>query len=532
MFEIKLFSSCKNKFSLLSYFMLFSRQSLFASTALFFMASSSFLSSVCAMEGGPDDSRPCSVSPKNVNDNIEDSEPSVSNNLPKRNLPSLKHFTADVLTEAMEEKGNQVSEAMKLISYLSNIDAPDETLTLLKKAYKIVLVNLVKNLISNSEEKKKAIATLDVESDSHGIIIQAMHTCYEQNGGDSLRDFLEVFKDYPNILKNMKLALRNERFNYDYNFNNPLISSVVVHSNANPIPFSETIQKLFLLPQGRILDVEIYFHKDEAHFPRETINQILSLPNLGKLGLRGDGHIISDVRPLESGFPRIVSQLGNWQLLYHLEIEGHRLTAESIKAINRVSNLRNLTLSYCTFEGKPVFLHFSHLQTLNISHTPIMDESLISLMRGTSLQRLSLLCSFNFTGSFLRHSTELPNLTQLNLSHTPVTDKFVSELGKIHSLRDINLSHTDITGSCLPNLAELPNLRKLNLSHTPVTDKCVSVFENASKLETLNLCKTKVTDVSILEKVDFCKGEDEKNEIFLFRRPSAKVKAKARKAEN
>ena len=60
---------------------------------------------------------------------------------------------------------------------------------------------------------------------------------------------------------------------------------------------------------------------------------------------------------------------------------------------------------------------------------------------------------------------EHPDLTRLNLMRNPITDKCLIHLGRMKSLRELNLSQTDTNIVSVLNLAlDLPVLQTLTIS--------------------------------------------------------------------
>jgi len=110
----------------------------------------------------------------------------------------------------------------------------------------------------------------------------------------------------------------------------------------------------------------------------------------------------------------------------------------------------------------------------------------------------------------LEHLRGLPNLTELNLSDTTVTDAELMHLEQLTKLEILELGFTKVTDAGLGHLKRLTNLTDLDLSCTEVTNAGLVDLGQLTKLEVLNLGATVITDAGLehlegltnLEKLD------------------------------
>lgn len=106
------------------------------------------------------------------------------------------------------------------------------------------------------------------------------------------------------------------------------------------------------------------------------------------------------------------------------------------------------------------------------------------------------------TDDSLVHLTQLKKLKKLRLSRTAVSDAGMNALAKCESLEDIDLSQTKIGDFGLWELRALPRLKRLNLYLTFVSDTGLDSFgerdnRSAKKIVWLNLDKCPITDKGI-----------------------------------
>jgi len=106
------------------------------------------------------------------------------------------------------------------------------------------------------------------------------------------------------------------------------------------------------------------------------------------------------------------------------------------------------------------------------------------------------------TDAGLVNLTQLKKLRKIRLSKTAITDSGMSDLAKCEYLEDVDVSQTKIGDFGVWELRALPRLKNLNLYLTLVTDQGLDSFRrgehrSAAKIERLNLDKCPITDVGI-----------------------------------
>jgi hypothetical protein len=86
-----------------------------------------------------------------------------------------------------------------------------------------------------------------------------------------------------------------------------------------------------------------------------------------------------------------------------------------------------------------------------------------------------------------------PNLTDVNLAKTKITDASMGTIAKMTRLTRLNLSRTAITDAGLAKLKGLSELRYLNLYNTSVSDAGLKQLARLKHLEAIYVYQTKVT---------------------------------------
>jgi hypothetical protein len=86
-----------------------------------------------------------------------------------------------------------------------------------------------------------------------------------------------------------------------------------------------------------------------------------------------------------------------------------------------------------------------------------------------------------------------PNVTQLNLARTKVTDAGLAILRKMPRLTRLELQGTAVTDRGIAQLTHSPELRTVNLYGTAITDAALESLASLEKLESLYVWQTAVT---------------------------------------
>jgi internalin A len=98
----------------------------------------------------------------------------------------------------------------------------------------------------------------------------------------------------------------------------------------------------------------------------------------------------------------------------------------------------------------------------------------------------------------LRHLGELPELSDLDLSLTHITDQGMSETRTLPGVTELNLYFAEyVTDEGIASIKDWKKLRILNLHGTKVSDTALEHIAGISTLESLNVGSTLMTDVGL-----------------------------------
>lgn len=175
-----------------------------------------------------------------------------------------------------------------------------------------------------------------------------------------------------------------------------------------------------------------------------------------------------------------------------LERKGAKVTRESNGAA---------TVDFKGFRSRPnrrpidatlKHLHaIPQLRNLHLRHTQVTDEGLKRLAALQQLRFVNLTGCARVTRKGLARLKQVPKLQALRLSATSFGDEAVDALPT--HLTSVSFRDTRLTDAGLANLKRLSDLKLLRLDGTAVTDKGL-VHLKPLKLESLNLSETGVTD--------------------------------------
>lgn len=132
-----------------------------------------------------------------------------------------------------------------------------------------------------------------------------------------------------------------------------------------------------------------------------------------------------------------------------------------------------------------------NLETLNAANLPVTPDTLTAIGKVQSLKNLDLSNS-GANDQVVSELSQIPHLQTLNLNGTHVTAGAATGLGSMRELTDLSLMGTATDDLVVASLTSLP-IRNLNLATTRITNASLPLILKISTLESLNVSECGVT---------------------------------------
>ena len=132
-------------------------------------------------------------------------------------------------------------------------------------------------------------------------------------------------------------------------------------------------------------------------------------------------------------------------------------------------------------------LAFKKLQKLDLSHTRISDEGLLSLKPARQIEDLNLLYAELITDLGMNAVKGWRQLKRLNVRGTKIANDTLVIVGDLVHLESLDIANTRITDSGLENLAPLTRLKSLALGRSGISESAMGILRLLSTLEFLDL---------------------------------------------
>jgi cellulose synthase/poly-beta-1,6-N-acetylglucosamine synthase-like glycosyltransferase/Leucine-rich repeat (LRR) protein len=185
-----------------------------------------------------------------------------------------------------------------------------------------------------------------------------------------------------------------------------------------------------------------------------------------------------------------LAKLGQLRTLF---LSGTRVTSKGMKQLQGAPQLVELHLEATEVgdAGAELLAALGNLQRLNLNETPVTNDGLKHLKRLTKLTALSLSRTRIDDAGLVELGDKY---TDLDLSHTRITNQGVEQIQRFNQLVNLRLASTAITNDALKLLQVLPVLTRLDLAETAIDDQGLPFLTLLPQLQDLNLNGTSVSD--------------------------------------
>lgn len=167
-----------------------------------------------------------------------------------------------------------------------------------------------------------------------------------------------------------------------------------------------------------------------------------------------------------------LQHLSNCQQLSELYLAGTLVDDQAMEPLAKLPNLKKLRLAK-TGVGTPGLETLSQLalEELDISEcSQVFDDSLVAVGKITTLKRLNLWRDV-ISDAGVSHLSTLTNLQWLNLDNTHMGNPGLEHLRGMTKLTFLHLGSTYVTNEGMPLLTPLTALKELKVTRTSVTEE-------------------------------------------------------------
>jgi len=173
-----------------------------------------------------------------------------------------------------------------------------------------------------------------------------------------------------------------------------------------------------------------------------------------------------------------------------IEKAGGSLTRDASGKITGI----DLRSSWVTDSDMPLLARIPDLRQLDLALTRISDRGLRALKAAPSLEDVNLYFAEQITDEGASVVKTWPRLKHLNLRGTKITDSTLEFLGGVPSLEWLDIGWAQITDTGLDHLSALTNLKWLTMGGNKLTDTALQFLRQMPQLEYLDLGGTQRTD--------------------------------------
>ena len=140
---------------------------------------------------------------------------------------------------------------------------------------------------------------------------------------------------------------------------------------------------------------------------------------------------------------------------------------------------------------------FPDLENLDLSHTHVTDLGLGSIAKLSKLKALNLYFAEHVTESGVARLGELRSLERLNLRGARMSDSGMEFMSHLRNLRELDVGMTQITDTSLEHLEGLPHLEKLALGGNRIGQSGLIFLQFLPSLKHLDLSGAQITDSGV-----------------------------------
>jgi internalin A len=219
---------------------------------------------------------------------------------------------------------------------------------------------------------------------------------------------------------------------------------------------------------------------------KDGLSTLKGLTSLSSL-LIPEMRSLADILPSLRGFPA----------LSRLTIEITQPNDSDVRMMSDLKSLRSLQFdaSKTTALGLDSLKDLPNLEELTISG-PLRAAQLQSIA-DLRLRKLKISTGYNTVALGLAVIGKISTLRHLDIHAENLTDEVLPSIGRLRNLEWLQLDGEKVSDSGMAHLASLSNLRTIALIHTNITDKSVKLLAGMPMLEVVQIPGARITDAGL-----------------------------------
>lgn len=190
---------------------------------------------------------------------------------------------------------------------------------------------------------------------------------------------------------------------------------------------------------------------------------------------------MADPKSLHKGLKSILTSVRNWKGLKSVALVNMPLNIETLRAINLIEHLQNLSVEGAMLESLSQSQHAVLKKPVMLSLRRMEADKLISAVEGSKNLSTLNLQDVSMTASALRKLKNCPNFKFLQINNHAIDNDCFDAVMNLKQLRELNLSHLNLAESQLRKLKTMTWLSKIVVS-----------AQSALRLEQLNITDSRI----------------------------------------
>jgi Leucine-rich repeat (LRR) protein len=180
--------------------------------------------------------------------------------------------------------------------------------------------------------------------------------------------------------------------------------------------------------------------------------------------------------------------------LQSLDLTGTLVTDQAVQELRSA-----LTKTTITFRGKTPTSQITAARNALLKLGGLIQDSVESKSGKRTVVSVRLAANKNVSDESIKILKEFPELSNVDVSRTALTDVGVSQLKELKKMWKLSFEGVQLTDAGLVHLKDMSGLSELFLSQTQVSDVGLAELRPLKKLHVLKLNHTKVTDAGMQE---------------------------------